>query len=260
MSNSPLVNLTGISPFTSGKRTQKIDRITPHCIVGNFPLERLPLFFDNEECSCNYAIAKDGRIALIVPEDEISWCSSSESNDGRAVTIECSSLSTAPYTFNNEVYEALADLTVDIMNRNGLSKLVYIPDSNVALNTVPKQGECMLTFHRWFAAKACPGDWFVEKAQTFTDYVNKKISTGVTPTPTQPVNLYRVNIGAFRVLDFAVDFVNKAKEYGYDAFYTQDADGLYKVQIGAFSERENAVKLADRAKKDGFNTYIVGET
>ena len=32
--NSPLVSYTKLSPNHSGQRTRKIDRITPHCVVG----------------------------------------------------------------------------------------------------------------------------------------------------------------------------------------------------------------------------------
>lgn len=34
--NSPLVVYTGLSPNHSGQRTHSIDRITPHCVVGQF--------------------------------------------------------------------------------------------------------------------------------------------------------------------------------------------------------------------------------
>lgn len=32
--NSPLVDYTKLSPNNSGQRTHGIDRITPHCVVG----------------------------------------------------------------------------------------------------------------------------------------------------------------------------------------------------------------------------------
>lgn len=259
MSNSSLVELVGLSPYHYTARTRKIDRITPHCIVGNFDLERLPMFFDDEECSCNYAIAKDGRIALIVDESQGAWCSSSYENDDRAVTIECSSLATHPYTFPNEVYESLANLTVDIMIRNGLNKLLYFPDKNTALAYVPKEGECVLTFHRWFANKACPGDWFVEKAPVFTDYVNQKLSGALPITPPKRI-LYKVQIGAFKNLNNAIAYEKKAESMGFDAFYFQDEDTLYKVQIGAYAEVENARKLEQFAKQKGFNAFTVSES
>ena len=39
--NSPLVDYTKLSPNNSGKRTHSIDRITPHCVVGQCSVETL---------------------------------------------------------------------------------------------------------------------------------------------------------------------------------------------------------------------------
>ena len=39
--NSPLVSYTKLSPNHSGQRTHSIDRITPHCVVGQCSVEGL---------------------------------------------------------------------------------------------------------------------------------------------------------------------------------------------------------------------------
>ena len=39
--NSPLVAYTKLSPNHSGQRTHKIDRISPHCVVGQCTAEGL---------------------------------------------------------------------------------------------------------------------------------------------------------------------------------------------------------------------------
>ena len=39
--NSPLVSYTKLSPNHSGQRTHSIDRITPHCVVGQCSVETL---------------------------------------------------------------------------------------------------------------------------------------------------------------------------------------------------------------------------
>ena len=64
MSNSPLVSYTKLSPNHSGQRTRKIDRITPHCVVGQCSVERLGDIFlpASREASCNYGIGADGRV------------------------------------------------------------------------------------------------------------------------------------------------------------------------------------------------------
>ena len=39
--NSPMVSCTKLSPNHSGQRTHSIDRITPHCVVGQCSVETL---------------------------------------------------------------------------------------------------------------------------------------------------------------------------------------------------------------------------
>ena len=92
----------------------------------------------SKQASCNYDIGSDGRIGLVVNENERSWCSSSEANDQRAVTIECASDKTNPYTFNAKVYASLIKLCIDICKRNGKKKLIWISDKNKALAYQPK--------------------------------------------------------------------------------------------------------------------------
>ena len=126
MSNSSLVNYTKLSPNHSGKRTHAIDRITPHCVVGQCSVETLGNVFapTSRQASCNYGIGVDGRVLLCVDEGNRSWCTSSNANDQRAVTIECASDTTAPYAFKDVVYQKLITLYVDICKRNGKKKLL----------------------------------------------------------------------------------------------------------------------------------------
>ncbi|MBS6180574.1 MAG: N-acetylmuramoyl-L-alanine amidase [Erysipelotrichaceae bacterium] len=161
MSNSSLVSYTKLSPNHSGKRTHNIDRITPHCVVGQLSAESICGCFDRAsiQASCNYGIGTDGRISLCVEEQNRSWCSSSNANDQRAVTIECASDKSAPYAMNNKVYVSLINLCVDICKRNGKKKLLWFGDKERTLNYSPKSDEMVLTVHRWFANKSCPGDW-----------------------------------------------------------------------------------------------------
>ena len=72
--NSKLVDYKRLSPNHSGLRTHTIDRITPHCVVGQCTVETLgSIFMDrNYEASCNYGIGKDGRVALIVEEKTVA--------------------------------------------------------------------------------------------------------------------------------------------------------------------------------------------
>ena len=164
MSNSPLVNYTKISPNKNSPRNHKIDTITIHCYVGQASVESMGAWFSetSAKCSCNYGIGADGRIALIVDEKDRSWCSSSPSNDHRAITIECASDRTEPYAINEKVYESLIKLCADICKRNNIKELKWKADKSL-IGQVDKQN---LTVHRWFANKAC--------VPTFSEVLTRK--------------------------------------------------------------------------------------
>lgn len=192
MSNSKLVSYTRLSPNHSGVRTHSIDRITPHCVVGQCSVETLGnIFMDtNREASCNYGIGADGRVLLCVDEGNRSWCSSSNSNDQRAVTIECASETYHPYEMNNNVYNSLVKLCVDICKRNGKKKLLWFNDKNKTLNYSPKSDEMIITVHRWFDNKACPGDWLYNRLGDLAKKVTEQL--GGNSKPKKPTITYRV--------------------------------------------------------------------
>lgn len=60
---------------------------------------------------------------------------------------------------NSAVYNSLIKLCTDICQRNGKKKLLWLGDKNKTLNYTPAADEMVLTVHRWFAVKSCPGDW-----------------------------------------------------------------------------------------------------
>lgn len=186
MSNSSLVNCIVKSPNHSGARTHKIDRISPHCVVGQLSAEAIGGCFtsSSRKASCNYGIGKDGRVVLVVDEANRSWCTSSNANDQRAVTIECASDKIEPYAFNNTVYNKLINLCVDICKRNGKKKLLWFADKNTALNYNPKADEMVLTVHRWFANKSCPGNWLYGRMGDLANKVNAKLGSRTTVTST----------------------------------------------------------------------------
>lgn len=174
--NSPLVVYTKLSPNHSGQRTHRIDRITPHCVVGQLSCERIcDCFPAGRGASCNYGIGTDGFISLCVEEKNRSWCSSNKENDQRAVTIECASDKTEPYAMNSNVYNSLVNLCVDVCKRNGKNKLLWFSDKNTALSYDPKENEMLLTVHRWFAKKSCPGDWLYERMGNLAAEVTAKL-------------------------------------------------------------------------------------
>lgn len=254
MSNSSLVDYTKLSPNNSGKRDHAIDRITPHCVVGQLSVETIGSIFASpaRDASCNYGLGSDGRVALIVDESERSWCSSSRSNDERAVTIECASDKTTPYTFNETVYAKLIELCVDICKRNGKKKLLWLGSKEETLSYEPKPDEMILTVHRWFKNKACPGDWMMDRMGDLAQKVTAKLSGKATPATGE---LYRVQVGAFSSKSNAIKYSEKLKASGFSTYVVFIAP-YYKVQVGAFKNKDNATNLSRQLTAAGYNGFI----
>lgn len=180
MSNSSLVRYTKLSPNCTKPRNHVIDTITIHCMAGNLSVETCGEVFapTSRQASSNYGIGSDGRIALYVDEANRSWCTSSSSNDNRAVTIEVANCGGAPdWPVSDKAYAALLDLVTDICKRNGIKKLLWKGDKSL-IGQVDKQN---MTVHRWFAAKACPGDYLYNRHAAIAEEVNKRLGAVTTP-------------------------------------------------------------------------------
>ena len=178
--NSGLTVYTKLSPNHSGQRTHTIDRISPHCVVGQCTIEGLGGWFAQSaaQASSNYGIDKDGRIGLFVEEKNRSWCTSSNANDQRAVTIECASDTYHPYAMTEAVYQSLIKLCTDICRRNGKKKLIWFGDKEKSLNYTPAADEMIITVHRWFANKGCPGDWLYSRLGDLAQKVTAALGGG----------------------------------------------------------------------------------
>jgi hypothetical protein len=228
--NSPLVDYVKISPNKTSPRNHKIDTITIHCVVGQCSVETLGNIFapTSRQASSNYGIGYDGKIGMYVEEEDRSWCSSSSSNDNRAITIEVASDTTHPYAVNDKAYAALIDLLVDICQRNDIKELKWKADKSL-IGQVDKQN---MTVHRWFANKSCPGEYLYERHGAIAEAVNKRL--GKTVVPSQP------------------------KEEETKPVIPSTSE-LYRVrkswdnpssQIGAYKQLNNAKKACDQAGKD----------
>lgn len=253
MSNSPLVSYTKISPNRTSPRNHKIDTITIHCVVGQCSVETLGNVFapTSREASCNYGIGVDGRIGMYCEEKDRSWCSSSGSNDNRAITIECASDTTHPYAINDKVYKALIELLADICKRNGIEELKWKADKSL-IGQPDKQN---MTVHRWFADKSCPGDYIYNRLGQIASEVNDKLNGG---SSTKDI-LYRVQTGAFSNKANADAMLTKVKASGFDTYMVK-VDNLYKIQVGAYSNKANADAMSAKLKSAGFDTYITTES
>lgn len=195
--NSSLATVRMISPNRTPNRNHVIDTITIHCFVGQVTAKRGCEVFQpsSRKASCNYVVGYDGSIGLCVEEKDRSWCSggtdkkgnpirvngiSGSSNDYQAVTIEVASDATHPYAITKKAMAALIELCADICRRNGIKQLLWKGDKTL----VGKVAQQNLTVHRWFANKACPGDYIYERLGDIAAKVNAKL--GVSSTPTAP--------------------------------------------------------------------------
>lgn len=200
--NSPLATVKLISPNKTVNRNHAIDTITIHCFVGQVTAKRGCEVFQpsGKGASCNYVVGYDGSIGLCVEEKDRSWCTggkdkngqpirvngiSGSSNDYQAVTIEVASDPTHPYAITEKAMAALIELCADICRRNGIKQLLWSGDKNLVGNPTKQN----LTVHRWFANKACPGDYIYQRLGDIAAKVNAKLGTsGTAAAPITPVS------------------------------------------------------------------------
>ena len=93
----------------------------------------------------------------------------------------------------NAVYASLINLCVDICKRNGKKKLLWFGDKNKTLAYSPKSDEMVLTVHRWFANKSCPGDWLYSRMGDLAAKVTARLGGNTAgEKPASTTTLYRV--------------------------------------------------------------------
>jgi len=212
-SNSPLATVRMISPNRTPNRNHAIDTITIHCFVGQVTAKRGCEVFQpsSKQASCNYVVGYDGSIGLCVEEKDRSWCTggydkngnpirvngiSGKSNDYQAVTIEVACESKHPYAITEKAMAALIELCADICRRNGIKQLLWSGNKDL----VGQPSKQNMTVHRWFANKACPGDYIYQRLGDIAAKANAKLgATGAAPVqPSAPVSSvpYKVRITA----------------------------------------------------------------
>ena len=290
--NSNLVSYAKQSPYHSGQRDHKIDRITPHCVVGQTTVERLgDIFSGRRQVSANYGIGQDGRIGLYVDEKDSSWCSSSRENDQRAVTIECASDSTHPYAFREIVYESLINLCEDICRRNGTTKLLWINNKARALNYEPKEDEMILTVHRWFARKACPGEWLFSRLSDLANKVTARLGENtvvkipikhkidneevpirvkvlsddlkINKTASNDMPIQSIQKGVYTIVELKNGFGKLKSGAGWINISDSKqikiikSDTKYQINVGNFDNRSTAESALIKIKSIGFNDAFI---
>ena len=292
MKKNSMIDYTQISPNRNSPRNHEIDRITPHCVVGQCSVESLGNLFANpgRQASSNYGIGYDARVGLYCPEDDRSWCSSSPANDHRAITIECASDNYYPYAFNWVVYMKLVDLCVDICQRYGKTKLLWLAEDGVRYE--PKPYEMILTAHRFFAPTECPGDWMYSRMGDLASRVTARLSERdylqngdegeAIKTMQNMLIACGYSCGTYGAdgyfgdaTEAALKKFQKAAGLDVDGLYgpkskaalteaymkkneeTKDEENtLYYVQAGAYKLKANAVKQMARVRNAGFPAMV----
>lgn len=193
MGNSKYVDVVVYSPNCNKPRNHSVDRITPHIMVGQLSAEACGNIFkpSSRAASSNYGIGKNGEVGLYVDEVNRSWCSSNRDNDHRAITIECACDKEAPYALNDAVWNKLILLCVDICERYGKTKLIFLGSLKATNEYKQKEDEMLLTAHRWFAATECPGSWLYNKFNELAFEVSKKLSTQENDENMGTIKTYR---------------------------------------------------------------------
>lgn len=249
MSNSPLVNYTKISPNKTSPRKDKIKKITIHHVAGNLTVETIGNVFapTTRKASSNYGVDNKGRVGMYVEEKDRAWTSSNADNDNQAITIEVSNNGGAPnWPVSDIALAKTIELCVDICKRNGIKKLNYTGD---------KSGN--LTMHKWFSNTNCPGPYLESKFPYIAEQVNKALGNK-EEKPVDGKTLYRVQVGAYSVLDNAVKMVEKIKNLGFNTYMVK-VGNLYKVQTGAYSNKANADTQVKNLKAKGLDAFITTE-
>ena len=234
MSNSPLATYKKISPNKTSPRNHKIDTISIHCAVGQLTAKEIlnvshfVKYDSTKGASCNYAIGRDGSIGIGVDEKDRSWCTSSKSNDHRAITIEVASDLNHPYKVTDKAYSALIELLVDICKRNGIKELKWKSDKSL----IGKVSEQNMTVHRWFANKACPGEYLYSRHGAIAKTVNERLYGGVKSTLPYKV---RIDIPDLNIRKGPGTVYSKTgKVTGKGVFtITEECSGWGKLKSGA---------------------------
>ena len=252
MSNSTLATVKIPSPncgnYINGvlikNRLNKIQKITIHHTAGVVSVETLGRIFadPSRSASANYGIGNDGRIALYVDESIRAWTSGSSDNDNQAITIETSNnVNAYPWTISAEAEKSLIALCVDICRRNKIAELKFT--GNASGN---------LTFHKFFQATNCPGEYIESIIKDLVKAINEQIN----PKEPEAVKIYRVQVGAYKVKANAVKMQNKLKAGGYSTIIVENG-GIYRVQVGAYKEKANAEKMMNALIAEGYKPFIV---
>lgn len=136
-----------------------ISEITVHHCAGVMSIETLGALWQREgrTGSSHYGVSET-KIGQYVHECDVAWTNGNWDANCRAVTIETSNCGGEPeWPVSDTTFHTLVKLVAEIARRNNLGKLV--------------KGQ-NLTWHKMYAATACPGPYLFAKLQELVDEAN----------------------------------------------------------------------------------------
>lgn len=189
-------------------------------MAGNLTVETCGEVFapTARQASCNYSVGTDGRIGMYVEEGDASWCTSSSSNDNRAITIEVANDGgeSTGWHVSDQALDSLIKLCADICRRNNIEKLMWKNNKNL-IGDVSKQN---MTIHQWFHPTACPGPYLLSKHSHIMIEVNKLLKVPYNESdlkvPGSPVSSSNPSNAAYNYVD-PVSLVDTTKITPYIA-------------------------------------------
>lgn len=227
-----------------GLRKEKITGIIIHHAAGVLSTQGLLNFMTggSRKVSSTFVIGNDGLLGLSVPETHRPYTTSGY-HDESNITVEVSNRSTGGEWFvSDAALRKLIELVAYCASKYGWEPK-FTGDTSGTIR-----------YHGMYEATACPGPYLKSKMKYIEQEAKKLIAGTATPAPIDKT-LWRVQVGAFKNPQGALDLEKRLKTKGYNTYVVQYGD-LIKVQTGAFSVKTNALALEKRLKADGFETYV----
>ena len=174
------------SPNYTEKRKFKIDTIIVHCMAGLYDAIACGNSFanPNRQASSHYGISSNGEIYQYVNECHRAWTTGGDKvcngwtgsdYDHRSITMEVSNTTLAPnWEVSPQALQSIINLCADICRRNNIKELKWYNDPKL-VGDASKQN---MALHRWFASKACPGNYLVANMANIALSVNQQLQGG----------------------------------------------------------------------------------
>ena len=172
-----------------------------------------------------------------------------------------------PQLFKDELMSGrLIELCTDICRRNGKTKLLWLGDKAKTLNYTPKSDEMVLTVHRWFANKSCPGNWMYARMGDLASRVTAALGGDVKPAdPVKPTgsikagDLVTITGSTYYGGKSIPGWVKKLRWYvvevsGDRAVINRDESGRYAIMSPV---KTSALALAGTKPADDYRIHTV---